>query len=144
MKTMLSIAVAVSVLALAGCGGDDQSGSNGVATTETSMASPPPPPAPPAPTPPPAPPKAKQIVIVVDGGQPRGGIHRPKIEKGEKIVLVIRSDAGKEVHVHGYDVERPLEPGKTLRIPITATVPGRFEVELHDPDVLLAVLEVRP
>jgi len=107
----------------------------------------PPPPAPaPAPSPAPAPakPEPRAIVIVVDQGRPRGGIKRPKIEQGEKVVLVIRSDAGDAVHVHGYDLERTLRPGTPLRIPITATIPGRFEVELHHPDVLLAVLEVRP
>ena len=35
-------------------------------------------------------------------------------------------------------------PGKPVRIPLTAKLPGRFEVELHHPDALLAVLEVRP
>ena len=83
-------------------------------------------------------------MIVVDQGRPRGGIKRPKLQKGDKIVLVVRSDAGEEVHVHGYDVERKLTPGKPLRIPITTSIPGRFEVELHHPDVLLAVLEVQP
>jgi hypothetical protein len=147
MRTTLLLAVAVSALGVAGCGDGD------TAATGTTTAPPPPPTAtvpvetttapPPAPTPP-ATPKPKQIVIVVDQGQPRGGIKRPKIDKGDKLVLVIRSDAGEEVHVHGYDVERKLKPGTPLRIPITASIPGRFEVELHEPDVLLAVLEVQP
>ena len=147
MRTMLSIAVAVGVLLLAGCGGDGEPDAGGTTTSTVAETTPSPPPAPAAPTPappPPAPPKAKQIVFVVEGGRPRGGIKRPKVEKGDKIVLVIRSDAGEEVHVHGYDVERPLRPGTPLRIPITATIPGRFEIELHHPDVLLGVLEVRP
>ena len=126
------------------CGGSD--GAAGT-TTETTAPQPPAPQPPPAPAPtppPPAPPKPRQIVIVVDQGRPRGGIKRPKIDKGKKIVLVVRSDAGESIHIHGYNVERPLRPGTPLRIRLTASVPGRFEVELHHPDVLLAVLEVRP
>ena len=83
-------------------------------------------------------------MIVVDQGRPRGGIKRPTLEKGEKVVLVVRTDLGDEVHVHGFDVEKPVTPGKPVRIPLTAKLPGRFEVELHHPDALLAVLEVRP
>ena len=86
----------------------------------------------------------RQIVIVVDQGRPRGGIKRPTLEKGEKIVLVVRADVGDEVHIHGYETTKALTPGKPARIALTATLAGRFEVELHHPDALLAVLEVRP
>jgi hypothetical protein len=153
MKWILPIAVAAGVLALAGCGGDADTASPGTTPTETAVETTAPPTettevtetteTSPAETTP-AKPKPRTIVVVVDQGRPRGGIKRPKLAKGEKVVLVIRSDAGEAVHVHGYDVEKPLTPGKPLRIPITANRPGRFEVELHHPDVLLAVLEVRP
>jgi hypothetical protein len=170
MKWILPIAVAAGVLALAGCGGDADTATPGTTPTETAVETTAPPTdttAPPTETTAPrtetmeatetteatetspaettpAKPKPRTIVVVVDQGRPRGGIKRPKLAKGEKVVLVIRSDAGEAVHVHGYDVEKPLTPGKPLRIPITANRPGRFEVELHHPDVLLAVLEVRP
>jgi hypothetical protein len=134
------LVVVLAALVVAGCGGDDASPPVTTAV-ETTVETPTPPP-PPAPTPTPMQPKA--IVIVVDQGRPRGGIKRPKLEQGEKVVLVIRSDLGEAVHVHGYDVEPPLRPGRPLRIPLTLTIAGRFEVELHHPDVLLAVLEVRP
>jgi len=146
-STSLLAIVAAAALALAGCGGDESSAppATTAADTVTQATTPPPAPAPaPSPAPAPAKPEPRAIVIVVDQGRPRGGIKRPKIEQGEKVVLVIRSDAGDAVHVHGYDLERTLRPGTPLRIPITATIPGRFEVELHHPDVLLAVLEVRP
>ena len=140
-KPLLAV-VLVALVIVAGCGGDE--GSPPVTTAvETTVETPTPPP-PPAPTPTPKPAQPKTIVVVVDQGRPRGGIKRPKLEQGTKVVLVIRSDLGEAVHVHGYDVERPLRPGKPLRIPLTLTIAGRFEVELHHPDVLLAVLEVRP
>ena len=84
------------------------------------------------------------IAIVVKKGRPQGGIKRPTIEKGDKVVVVVRTDAGEEVHLHGYDIEKPVTPGTPVRIPFTADLPGRFELELHHPDVVLAVLEVKP
>lgn len=147
MRHLFLLAVAVSALGLAGCGGDGDSEAGATTappppTTETMPVEQTPPPA--APAPPPTAPKPRRIVIVVDQGRPRGGIKRPKLDKGQKLVLVVRSDAGEEVHIHGYDVERKLTPGTPLRIPLTTSIPGRFEVELHHPDVLLAVLEVQP
>jgi hypothetical protein len=144
---LLAITSAIA-LTVAGCGGDSESATSDTTTTETVATPPPPPPAPAPPPPPPPPaatkPKPRQIVIVVDEGRPRGGIKRPKLEQGDKIVLVVRADVGEAVHIHGYDVERPVRAGKPLRIPLTVSIPGRFEVELHHPDSLLAVLEVRP
>ena len=142
-------AVVVGAVALAGCGGDDTAAPEATeaepATTmqmETEAS--------PAETAPeetsaaPAKPKPKTVTIRVVGGVPQGGIARPKVEKGERVVLVIRSDAGESVHLHGYNVERAITPGKPVRLPFTATIPGRFEVELHHPDALLAVVSVTP
>ena len=84
------------------------------------------------------------IAFVVKEGRPQGGIKRPTIEKGDKVVVVVRTDAGEEVHLHGYDIEKPVTAGEPVRIPFTANLPGRFELELHHPDALLAVIEVRP
>jgi hypothetical protein len=144
MKTLFAIALAAVALALTGCGSDSDDGA----------ASPPPPspatttvettPAPTQTTTTEKPAAPRTIVLVVDQGRPRGGIKRPTLEKGEKVVLVVRADAGESVHMHGYDIEKPVTPGKPVRIPLTATIPGRFELELHHPDSLLAVIEVRP
>lgn len=136
-------AVSASVLALAGCGGGGSSETDAATdtgatapavtttgttttTTDTTAATP------------------TTITIVVKDGRPQGGIERPTIEKGDKVVVVVRTDAGEEVHLHGYDIEKPVTAGKPVRIPFTANLPGRFELELHHPDALLAVIEVRP
>lgn len=146
---MLFVLVA-SALALAGCGGSSQAdattetGTDTVqtttpapttsdttaetaATTTTTAASMP-----------------RTITVVVESGRPRGGIARPTVAKGDKVVVVVRTDAGEEMHLHGYDIEKPVTPGTPVRIPFTASLPGRFELELHHPDALLAVIEVKP
>ena len=144
--TVMLVAVAASAVALAGCGGDDGASTADATATETAATTPPPPPpeTTTTTTTTPVKPQAQVVTIRVVGGQPQGGIQRPTIEQGEKAVLVVRSDAAGGVHVHGYDLEKDLVPGRPVRIPFTANLPGRFEVELHPTDTLLAVLEVQP
>ena len=138
----LIAALAVSAVGLAGCGGDDNA-ADAVTTTETATT---------AttsetagettPTTPAA--QAKVITIRVVGGRPQGGIQRPTIGQGDNVVLVIRADSGDAVHLHGYNIEKEIVPGQPLRLPFTANIAGRFELELHPTDTLLAVLEVKP
>ena len=141
IATLIAV-LALGAVGLAGCGGDDNA-ADAVTTTETATT---------AtttetggettPTTPAA--QAKVITIRVVGGQPQGGIQRPTIDQGDEVVLVVRTDSGEAVHLHGYNIEQEIVPGKPLRLPFTANIAGRFEVELHPTDTLLAVLEVKP
>ena len=150
MRLALTIVASFGVLLLAGCGGDDTATP---ATTETTptVTEPVETETEPVETMPtvietettPKPPTLRQITIVVTDGKVHGGIKRPKLEKGEKVVIVVRSNVGEGVHLHGYDVEKTFVNGK-LRLPLTATIPGRFELELHHPDVPIAEIEVTP
>ena len=151
-RIAILLAVAASAVGLAGCGGDDgdvaETTEPAVTTTaptetETTTETQTETETTPAETTPAAP-KPTTVAIRVVGGVPQGGIARPKVKKGDRVVIVIRSDAGESVHVHGYDVERTITPGKPVRLPLTATIPGRFEVEMHHPDAVLAVLTVNP
>jgi len=83
-------------------------------------------------------------MVNVVKGVPQGGIQRPSVKKGDKVVLVVRTDSGEAVHLHGYNIEKEVVPGKAVRLPFTANIAGRFEVELHPTDALLAVIEVQP
>ena len=133
-------AVAASVIALAGCGGDD--GTDAVTATETVATAPTTDTTATTPTTPDA--QARVITIRVVDGVPQGGIQRPTIDQGDKVVLVVRTDSGEAVHLHGYNIEKEIVPGTPLRLPFTANIAGRFELELHPTDTLLAVLEVKP
>ena len=146
---LMLAAVAAGAIALAGCGGD--STNDAVTTTETTAT------APTtttdtsatqttatqttATTPASA---AKVITVNVVKGIPQGGIQRPTVKRGDKVVLVVRTDSGEAVHLHGYNIEKEVVPGKAVRLPFTANIAGRFEVELHPTDALLAVIEVQP
>jgi ABC-type glycerol-3-phosphate transport system substrate-binding protein len=145
MKVALMLAaVAAGAIALAGCGGDSTNDAatttettataptttDTTATTETTATTPAP--------------QAKVITVNVVKGVPQGGIQRPSVKKGDKVVLVVRTDSGEAVHLHGYNLEKEVVPGKAVRLPFTANIAGRFEVELHPTDALLAVIEVQP
>ena len=145
MKIALMLAaVAASAIALAGCGGDDST-TDAVTTTETAATAPTTTTDTTATTTGTTPvAQAKVITIDVVKGVPQGGIQRPTIDKGDKVVLVVRTDSGEAVHLHGYNIEKDVVPGKPVRLPFTANIAGRFEVELHPTDALLAVLEVKP
>jgi hypothetical protein len=83
------------------------------------------------------------IAITVKHGRPVGGVRRPVVKRGRLVRIVVRSDLGSEVHFHGYDLERKVVRGRPTVLQFTARIPGRFELELHRPDVLLAELTVR-
>jgi carbamoylphosphate synthase small subunit len=128
---------------LASCGGDDgesagttteptTTSERTTTTTTTTETTPPPPPGP------------TEIRIVVVDGAPKGGIVREAVEKGDRVVLVMRSDVTDHIHLHGYDIMRDVAPGKPARLPFKATIPGRFEVELEDRGVQIADITVTP
>src|SRR6478735_6028296 len=135
---LMLAAVTAGAIALAGCGGD--STNDAVTTTETTAT---------APTTTtttadtttttettqttPAS-EAKVIMVNVVKGVPKGGIQRPTVDKGDKVMLVVRTDSGEAVHLHGYNIEKEVVPGKAVRLPFTANIAGRFEVELHPTD----------
>jgi hypothetical protein len=90
------------------------------------------------------PPPPRSFTLAVRDGRPRGGVKRLRVERGDRVVLVVRSDVSDHVHLHGYDVMRDVGPGEPARFRFRATLPGRFEIELEDRHLLIAELEVRP
>lgn len=93
-------------------------------------------------TPPPVRPAA--IRIFVEGGRPVGGIERFTVKQGDRVALVIRSDIPETVHLHGYDIERPVAPGKPAQLRFVAEITGRFELELEESGVGIGDLSVTP
>jgi hypothetical protein len=141
-------ATTVVVLLIAGCGGGSDEAAPAASTEGTTTATTSPPPPPPATTTAANPPAAGSMVetvrIVVRGGKPVGGIVRPSVKQGDKVRIVVRSDIADEVHVHGYDLMQDVPAGGSTTIAFTATIPGRFEVELENRGLQLAEIEVTP
>ena len=84
----------------------------------------------------------QRIEVTVAGGQVSGDTGRVPVPAGEQVTLVLTSDVADEVHVHGYDLTAELVPGQPSEIAFAATIPGVFEVELHDAGTVLLSLQV--
>lgn len=46
--------------------------------------------------------------------------------EGDRVRLNIEADEPLELHVHGYDLEREVEPGQSARLSFRADLTGRF------------------
>jgi hypothetical protein len=131
--TFLAIAAVIAVVAvlvLAVAGGDDEqeatraqstaTATPGAAATET-------------PTPEPAPPLVTP-----------GKVTKLRFEQGDTVRFRVRSDVADHVHVHGYDLMKDVEPGKTVTFSFPADITGIFEIELEDAGEQIAQLRVDP
>ncbi|MBJ7328986.1 MAG: hypothetical protein JHC95_03750 [Solirubrobacteraceae bacterium] len=82
--------------------------------------------------------------IRVQGGQPVGGVEDISADKGERVRITVTADTADEVHLHGYDIEREVGPGKPAVFAFTANLEGVFEMELHSSETPIASLSVEP
>lgn len=55
-----------------------------------------------------------------------------RITEGERVELRWSADAPLVVHLHGYDIETRVEPGKPAVTAFAARLTGRFPVEIHE------------
>ena len=82
--------------------------------------------------------------IVVEGGEPVGGVKDLSFEKGDRIRFEVESDVSDEIHVHGYDVMKDVEAGGSVTFDFPATIEGVFEAELEGRKQPIAELTVNP
>lgn len=83
-------------------------------------------------------------VVVVENGEPRGGVQELTYNSGEPIRFRVESDVADEVHFHGYDVGKEVAAGGTVSFEVPATIAGIFEVELEDTKQQIAEVTVEP
>jgi hypothetical protein len=104
--------------------------SGGADTTATTTAAPPPAPSTP--------------VVTVRDAKPVGGIQKLQYDKGDTIRFTVASDTADEIHFHGYDIAKDVKAGGTVTFTTTATIEGRFVVELEGSGTQIAEVEVDP
>jgi heme/copper-type cytochrome/quinol oxidase subunit 2 len=105
---------------LAGCGGDDVPSPE---STDT---------------------KSKTLDVVIADGEVTPNAERVEVGVGTSVILQIRSDVADEIHVHGYDEEIAVEPGKPATLEFGADETGRYEIETHESHKLVYQLVVTP
>jgi hypothetical protein len=84
----------------------------------------------------------QRIEVSFAHGKISGATGRVPVAKGSPVTLVVTSDVADEVHLHGYDIEKGVAPGKPATLQLTATLTGVFEVELHQANVVLLRLQI--
>ena len=128
------VLLSLSTVLLAGCGSgadpdtvaaDDNPVLTSPSAASSSAANP-------SAAPSPAAPAVRIITAAFTGGDIVVDSSRVETALGEQVVLRISSDVAEEVHVHGYDVYTDIPAGGAVDIPLTLTLPGSYEVELHN------------
>jgi hypothetical protein len=137
-------AVALAVVLFVVLSGDDDSDDGGATTTQATTTADPGDGASKPDKPKPKPTKPEVPTIVVEDGQPVGGVAELGFEKGETILFAVESDVADHVHLHGYDVFMDIPAGGRVKFDVPATIEGVFEVELEDRVVPLAEITVSP
>jgi FtsP/CotA-like multicopper oxidase with cupredoxin domain len=86
-------------------------------------------------------------VLTVNDGQPVGGVKTLTYNKGDQVELEVKlNQPEEEVHVHGYEIEKPAEHSP-VRLSFPANLDGVFEIEVHRLDKTegpIAELHVNP
>jgi len=73
-----------------------------------------------------------------------GKVTKLRFGQGERVRFRVRADVTDHVHVHGYDLMKDIEPGKTIAFSFPATITGIFEIELEDAGEQIGQLRVDP
>lgn len=84
--------------------------------------------------------RAFEVEISEDGMEPEN----ISVHEGDRVTLSFTANSPVEVHVHGYDIEQEIEPGKSERLSFEAEQTGRFPIEDHGTEEELGVLIVEP
>ncbi|WP_415975886.1 hypothetical protein [Rhodococcus sp. 077-4] len=83
--------------------------------------------------------------VTIAGGEVTPVDRRVEGKVGEEIVLTVNSDAVDEIHVHSVpEYSFPVAVGDDQQFRFTVDVPGSVDVELHEIDVTVATVLVRP
>jgi hypothetical protein len=88
-------------------------------------------------------PSGNVVQVSVSDGKVKASPDPAEVALGKKVTIVVESDTGDEVHVHGYDRVKEVAAGGTARLTFVADIPGAFEVELEESGIQLFELRVQ-
>ena len=140
--TFLGIAAVIAVVAIvifAVSGGSDDTSQNTAEQTAT-----------PSPTPTAAGEESTPTATATATPAPQppllqaGKVAKLRYTEGETVRFRVVSDTAEEVHVHGYDIKKDLEPGQTATMSFKASITGIFEIEFEQSAEQIAELRVDP
>ena len=71
------------------------------------------------------------ITLQIAGGKIKGDKKVVRVKQGDEVKLNLMADKTTEVHLHGYDIEKTVSPGRVTVMAFQARVAGRFPVTEH-------------
>ena len=87
-------------------------------------------------------PRDRMIAVSIEGGEMSPA--EISVNEDDSVTLRVSSDRPMELHLHGYDVEGEVGPGQKASLRFEADLTGGFEIEAHESEKELGVLQVRP
>jgi FtsP/CotA-like multicopper oxidase with cupredoxin domain len=133
--TFLGIAVVIAIVAVVVLVGGGETDTSDAETTPTAAADEP---AAQTATPSATPPATPTPLL--QGGK----VTKLEFTEGDTVKFRVTSDVPEEVHVHGYDIAKDLEPGKVTTVSFPATITGIFEIEYEHAGEQIGELRVNP
>ena len=91
------------------------------------------------PSPPPAPPVP---TIRIQGDALAGDVEQIDVSTGETVRFRVVADQPWDLHVHGYEVDDQVQPGKPLLVSFPAEIEGSFEAEIHGETAEFPIAEI--
>jgi heme/copper-type cytochrome/quinol oxidase subunit 2 len=85
----------------------------------------------------------------IEGDEVADELRTLQVTEGDRVRLRWTADAPTSLHLHGYDIEQEVAPGRVTELQFEAYATGRFPIEVHasdhsDHEAPLLVLEVYP
>jgi hypothetical protein len=71
--------------------------------------------------------------LVLERGRAPPNMRLIRVKQGDVVKLRWRTDRPILLHLHGYDIERKIEPGAVAELTFTARATGRFPIHAHTP-----------
>jgi len=138
-----SIPAVTVLIAITGCGDDRTTPAASPAPVTTATASPVVSPMASVTPSAPLPTVDKEIAVTVTKKKVTPPTGRVEVRRGTTVRIIVTSDVADDLHVHGYDLEKPLPAGRPASIEFRADRAGLFEVETHETHLVLLQLVVR-
>jgi hypothetical protein len=74
------------------------------------------------------------FAIRIENGHVAETMRLIRVKQGDAVRLRWSSDRRMTLHLHGYDIEKVVEPGSIADLAFTARVEGRFPIHVHAAD----------
>jgi len=132
-----AVIAVVAIIVLTAGGGSDEDGQDSADTATTATPSAAGEEATPTPTPTPTPKPQPPLLVA-------GKVAKLRFKEGDTVRFRVRHDAPEHIHVHGYDIMKDIEPGKTATVAFKGDITGIFEIEFEDSAQQIAELRVDP